>query len=309
MAQILRYSLQLAASVPAHLAFHWGQLPLVSGVIERRSENALRRRLCMPELLPAEADVVAGVERQGVWLTDIGALGLDGPGLSDIVECGKRLTADVASQSAAGHAARRAMTTALPSDLIRYPAIYRWGLNAVLLRIAEAYLRRPVAYDGAQLHLSPADGQEAGTRRWHLDREDARMLKVALYLHTVDEAGGPFQILEQEAPREDGRFDYPIMTDAQLQTRLGPQRTTTCTVRPEQWSSPTRPGSITAASQQPHSRGRRCSSAISPGHRSTRIFAAAADCRGGRPRHWLPGCIQPRSPARSGATSSPGHPG
>jgi hypothetical protein len=83
------------------------------------------------------------------------------------------------------------------TDIIAHDEIIRWGLSDRLLDIAENYLCAPVGYDGINVFFTKADGKEAGTRRWHRDAEDRRMLKIALYLNDVDEDGGPLQVLRR----------------------------------------------------------------------------------------------------------------
>jgi hypothetical protein len=104
---------------------------------------------------------------------------------------------------------------------MRHPEIYRWGLNAAILRVAEAYLCQPVAYDGPLIFHTPANSKEVATRKWHLDREDVSMIKVGLYLNEVDEDGGPLQILKHAEAAANGRFDYRGMTMSELEKRLG----------------------------------------------------------------------------------------
>jgi hypothetical protein len=120
-------------------------------------------------------------------------------------------------------------------DMFTHPAIYRAGLDASLLRIAEAYLRQPVAYDGALLFHTPADGHERGTRQWHLDREDRRMVKIALYLNDVDEEGGPFEVLRHESHLPGTPFSYQALDtaglEALLRRRLTASDTVACTGR------------------------------------------------------------------------------
>jgi hypothetical protein len=91
--------------------------------------------------------------------------------------------------------------TAKGDDLMRWSGVMRWALDDRLLDIVEAYLGKEAAYDGALLYQSKADGRENGIRVWHRDREDTRMVKVAIYLSDVDENAGPFQILAPDLQR------------------------------------------------------------------------------------------------------------
>jgi hypothetical protein len=74
------------------------------------------------------------------------------------------------------------------------------------------------------LFHTPADRKELGTRRWHLDREDRRVIKVGLYLHDVDATAGPFEVLRHEIGHTGRKFrlrDYLAWDTAALERRLG----------------------------------------------------------------------------------------
>lgn len=224
---------RLAASLPAYLAFAGLQLAPRQPELSRRRDDILRR--CAPILpsCPAEAAVVEGLERHGVFTTSLSALGLATVQGDDILKSG-RLAALLLEDHTAFNR-RSGMIVSEAADLMRHAPVYRWGLAPALLRIAESYLCTPPAFDGPLIFRTPADGREVGTRRWHLDREDRRVIKVGLYLHDVDEDGGPFQILKKEADRGDGSFIYPTLTMAGLQRKLFTPLTqediTTCTGR------------------------------------------------------------------------------
>jgi len=212
-----RTLLRKLASLPAHLAFHWTRISQVSAGMERRHADSLRRNLGVSLPLPHEQAIVEGLEQTGLFVTDLAALGLPDLGVEGIVATAARVAHIVADRAAAIDDSRRVMNTSKPEDLLAHPLLYQWGLNAVLLRIAEAYLRQPVAYDGPILFHTPPDGREVATRKWHVDREDRRMIKVAIYLHDVDDAGGPFQMLGQPLD-QNGRFIHKAMKTAELQT-------------------------------------------------------------------------------------------
>jgi hypothetical protein len=220
------------ASIPAHLAFHWNNILSVSAGLERRHLKSLRRNLHVNVPLAHEQEIVDGLEHSGVFVTNLAALGLAGPEVGDIIPAAIKVAKIVADRAAKVSHSRHVMSTSRPDDLISYPLIYRWGLNAVLLRIAEAYLRQPVAYDGPIVFHTRSDGREIGTRKWHLDREDRRMIKVAVYLHDVDDSGGPFQILENSIDNNK-KFNYSSMNDFELHnllTKKGlPESIRTCT--------------------------------------------------------------------------------
>jgi hypothetical protein len=84
----------------------------------------------------------------------------------------------------------------IPSVLFsKYPEIFFLGLSDRILNIAEAYLGLPAAYHGVALRRSVIGGQEVGTRLWHQDDEDFRVLRIVIYLNDVSEGGGPFEYI------------------------------------------------------------------------------------------------------------------
>jgi hypothetical protein len=202
--------LRMAASVPAYLAFAGIQLAPRPPELSRRRDDILRQCAPVAPLCPAEAAVVASIEQHGVFTTSLSALGLEVVRGDDILKSGRQAAMLLEDRTAFDR--RSGMIVSKAADLMRHPPIYQWGLAPALLRIAESYLCMPAAFDGPLIFRTLADGREAGTRKWHLDREDRRVIKVALYLHDVDEDGGPFQILKQEADRGDGSFTYPTLT-------------------------------------------------------------------------------------------------
>mgnify|MGYP000099513185 CR=1 FL=1 len=92
-----------------------------------------------------------------------------------------------------------------------------------LIAIVEHYLGLPVAYDGLNLFYTIADGRQIGTRKWHRDREDRRMVKIAVYCNDVDAGGGPLQILRRGVidPALESSFTYPVLSQEDLEALLG----------------------------------------------------------------------------------------
>ena len=71
----------------------------------------------------------------------------------------------------------------------------RWGLDERLLDIAENYISLPIHYLGVELKKEIPNGKSTGVRKWHLDTEDYRMVKIIVYLTDVDSESGPFEYL------------------------------------------------------------------------------------------------------------------
>ncbi len=223
-------AMRLLRSIPADVAFRLTNTGLVSDYLERRYEAMLHNG--NPPLSEIEAVAVAGLRRDGVYVTDLKALGLANTGQHDIITRGSQVAEILAARGASMGSTCPAVMASKPSDLLNNPEVYRWGLNPTILRIVEAYQKLPVAYDGPLVFHAQADGQETASRLWHLDREDRRVIKVALYLHDVTDEGGPFQVLNWEARAPGAPFRYRALNTAALRKEFGDavisQNTMTC---------------------------------------------------------------------------------
>ncbi len=220
--------LRKAASLPADLALRVTNIPFVMDRLERRYTASLQNS---DNLSAIEAAAVAQLQQTGVFVTNLDSLGCSPEDAAEIMEHGKRLTARLASRGSAAGSVRSAVTISNPADLLDYPMIYRFGLNPIILGIIKAYLRSPVAYDGPLAFHAPADGRETGSRRWHLDREDRRVVKVGLYLHDVSDTGGPFQLVNLDTRLASEPFRYANMDTRRLEQTFGERlaaRTITC---------------------------------------------------------------------------------
>jgi hypothetical protein len=89
-----------------------------------------------------------------------------------------------------------------PQIAVLAPELLLFGLNERLLRLAAAYLRVPVALSSVHLRRDFGTGAQVGTRLWHLDTEDARVIRLLVYLTDVSAETGPFEFIPKcHAPR------------------------------------------------------------------------------------------------------------
>lgn len=208
--------------LPARCALRIFNHPAVRPILGRRHHRALvGHKTKIPRLDEKDAEIVAALERNGIFVTTLEALGLAGS--DEVMRAGASLGERFASEAHA-RLSRGESFLYVPSDrIIDHPPLFRWGLHNRLLDIAEAYIGLPPAYDGVCINYTVADGREMSTRKWHRDWEDRRMLKVAIYLHDVDAGGGPFQMIRRQDSTQndtDG-FVYDLADDMELERRLG----------------------------------------------------------------------------------------
>ena len=84
------------------------------------------------------------------------------------------------------------------ADLVSdHPALVRFGLEERLLDIAERHLGVPVAFTALHLRKDIGGGNQVGTRYWHLDTEDFRVVRMMVYLSDVSIDDGPFEYISR----------------------------------------------------------------------------------------------------------------
>lgn len=206
--------------LPARSALKLCNHPSIRQTLGMRHARAVEDH-CPPVLAGIDARIVEALNRDGIFVTSLAALGLTAHEI--LIEQGMHL-ADRYAAEARMRAARGEPFLYIPPDwLAEHPEFFVWGVQDRLLDIAEAYIGLPPAYDGVCINYTVADGREVATRKWHRDWEDRRMLKVAVYLHGVDAGGGPFQMIKRhDSAQSDALgYRYDLASDADLADRLG----------------------------------------------------------------------------------------
>lgn len=205
---------------PARSALRLCNHPRIRPMLGLRHSRAVERHR-PPALTGIDARIVDALNRDGIFVTSLAALGLSAHEV--LLEQGMHLANRYAAE-ARMRAARGEPFLYIPPDwLSEHPDFFAFGLQDRLLDIAEVYIGLPPAYDGVCINYTVADGREVATRKWHRDWEDRRMLKVAVYLHGVDAEGGPFQMIKRhDSAQSDALgYRYDLASDADLSDRLG----------------------------------------------------------------------------------------
>lgn len=203
----LRERIENSRDLPARMALRVTNTRPVSRLLAGRYDRArASHSAALPVLGDADRHIVAGIERDGVFITSLEALGI--PGSAGLLNLAQQLAAGFADSAHAQVRGGRDFTIVPPADIAARPEIFAWGLDDRLLDIAEAYLQLPVAYDGINIIYTIADGRPVATRQWHRDWEDRRMLKIAIYLNDVGPQGGPFQLLARDEREQSDASGY-----------------------------------------------------------------------------------------------------
>lgn len=148
-----------------------------------------RRRNWAPHLSPLDAPqaaLVSTLQREGVRIGPLEELSI--PSTDALQSALEKVAGPLASVPPDGASTVRPSVDDLLADL----SLWQWGLQDRLLDIVENYLGVPARYYGADVRREVANEQTVGVRRWHRDAEDRRTVKILVWLHEVDEEGGPY---------------------------------------------------------------------------------------------------------------------
>jgi hypothetical protein len=119
-----------------------------------------------------------------------------------------------------------------PEDLREFPEILLWALEPKLLDIIENYVGLPILYQYFAMRRSLADGQYSGIRRWHIDMEDRRTIKIIVYLNDVIAGGGPFQYIPRkittEAVKKLNYYNFGYLSDPEMAVAVPSSNWDTC---------------------------------------------------------------------------------
>jgi hypothetical protein len=142
-------------------------------------------------LAPFDRAILDGLERDGTVVTHVDALAEAGyAGVRDVLRFGPALFEGLNTPVGKGYVIH------VPDGRIESaPDPLAWGLNERFLDIIESYIGLPIAYRGLTARRDIANGEQTATRLWHRDGEDARIVKLIVYLNDVECA-------------DDGAFEY-----------------------------------------------------------------------------------------------------
>lgn len=198
--------------------------PLIGSWSDRRYRARLRRHAgSLPDLTGDMFDVFSDLRNHGIAVRD--ATPMIPAAVLDVAdELADRLRESTHNPVETDLPAHMPEIT-LPSDSADMATdslpLYEWGLADENLDLAEHYIGLPVYFHGVGVRRERADGlANFHTRRWHMDIDDYRMLKIIVYLNDVVDGGcAPFEYLNPSATEHAARvFRYSAghVSDAAL---------------------------------------------------------------------------------------------
>lgn len=154
----------------------------------------------LPTLCSYDLNLVKQLKTEGVAMTSLDELNV--PRTPQLIQAANCLITDLETnglRTAPSKSRREAFSHSLPVDPVKiakeYPEVFIWGLEERILDILEFYMGLPVACHGVNIRRDIVDGQQIGTRYWHIDGEDRNIIKIIIYLNDVDDRCGPFEYI------------------------------------------------------------------------------------------------------------------
>jgi hypothetical protein len=144
----------------------------------------------LPPLPKSDQEILAKITSEGVVITSLAELGISST--SDLLAATQNIIPKI---SAISPQKNDFVIHANAQDIIDYPAIFYWGLEQRLLNIVENYLGLPISYNGVYFRRDIPHHIEQGSRLWHIDTEDRKILKIIIYLNDIHEDTGPFEYI------------------------------------------------------------------------------------------------------------------
>ena len=174
----------------------------------------------LPTLSELNRQAIDAIKEDGIYVTSLEKLNIDN---SDrLLESAKQamvclpstLCPDLTKEWHIGNHANQMGSAAIAAD---HPDIYLWGLQQKLLTLITHYIYQPITYLSVNLRRDIPNGRQLGTRVWHRDGEDHRMLKIIIYLNNTDKDGGPFEYIPKTiTPGHEALDSGATLVDAEM---------------------------------------------------------------------------------------------
>ncbi|MBD2664459.1 hypothetical protein B6N60_00811 [Richelia sinica FACHB-800] len=205
------------------------QHPLIKSYIDQNYQRKINQHSQNLPILNMESlKLIEKIQQDGVAITSLSELGIKDT--EKMLVVAQKLAKELVQLEA--ESVQNYVIHASCEEMSRFPQIFLWGIDPKLLNIVENYLGLSVAYQGAYLRRDIANGLEIGSRLWHIDQEDRRVIKIIIYLDDVDEENGPFQYLPYDISLKIAqtiKYTSGYLSDQTMQKLISPKSYHSCT--------------------------------------------------------------------------------
>ncbi|MCC5639605.1 2OG-Fe(II) oxygenase [Nostoc sp. CHAB 5844] len=182
----------------------------------------------LPTISKQDLELVEKINNEGVVVTSLDNLGIVSN--TQLLQAAKQLASQMKPDINSDD--NNYVIHASLQQMLKYSQIFLWGLEQRLLNITEHYLGLPVAYHGAYFRRDIANKLEKGSRLWHIDPEDRKVLKIIVYVNDVTENQGPFQYISPSLTLQivqSLKYTYGYIPNQTIQKVISPTNYKSCT--------------------------------------------------------------------------------
>ncbi|AFY41026.1 hypothetical protein [Nostoc sp. PCC 7107] len=204
------------------------QIPFIkqqNDITYQKAINKYKRNL--PIISKDDLALVEKINHEGVAITSLDNLGIASN--YQLLQTAKYLASEIKQDISSDD--NQYVIHASSQRIIEYSEIFLWGLEQRLLNIIEHYLGLPVAYHGTYFRRDLANKLEKGSRLWHLDPEDRKVLKIIVYVNDVSENQGPFQYIPLSLTSnivQSLKYNYGYIPNQTMQKVTSPNNYKSC---------------------------------------------------------------------------------
>ena len=190
----LAYFTDRVKNIPHKLRREFLKIPAIHAIQEQSYQKALNYHAgFLPQLDDLGKSILHILLREGTCIIPIEELGLSTTKM--MMNTASILADKLRTSNAVANGIDSCEVGSDKGDLGEFPKILLWALEPKLLDLVENYIGLPILYQGFAMRRSIADGQYSGVRRWHIDWEDRRIIKIIVYLNDVVAGGGPYEYI------------------------------------------------------------------------------------------------------------------
>ncbi|WP_370568031.1 2OG-Fe(II) oxygenase [Fortiea sp. LEGE XX443] len=181
----------------------------------------------LPIISKDDLELVDRINNEGVVVTSLDNLGI----LSNtqLLKAAKNIASQMKPNIDSDQ--NKFVVHASQQQIMEHPEIFLWGLEERLLNIVEHYFCLPVAYHGAYFRRDIANQLETGSRLWHIDQEDRKVLKIIVYVNDVTDNQGPFQYIPlslTSSIAQSLKYTYGYIRNQTMQKVISPSNYKSC---------------------------------------------------------------------------------
>lgn len=217
------YIARKVKNIPHRLRREIYRIPPFQALKEQLYQKALNDYAqFLPQLDAQGQTIVEELHQEGTCVIPIENLGI--PSTAKMMSTAFALAEKLKRIKSESNNADNCEVGSSPEDLREFTEMLFWALEPKLLDIVENYIGLPILYQGFAMRKSVADGKYSGVRRWHIDWEDRRIIKIIIYLNDVVEGGGPYNYIPRnmtaEAIAKLNYYNLGYLSDAEMATAI-----------------------------------------------------------------------------------------